>query len=178
MRRVSALAVCLLVAAGGCAGSGGRSAPPTPAINVAPPAVAQSPAAVESRPGIEPTAVQQAAYQPAVTAAEPLPPAAGAASGERAGLPIDFATALGLTAGQNPRIALAQAQVQQAYAQYSAARVLWLPSIRSGMNYNKHEGQIQDVAGFSFRTSRGAAYGGLGAGAVGASSPAIPGIYA
>jgi len=178
MLRSSLLAACLLAAVGGCAGSGGRTAPATPAIHSAPPAVAQSPAAVELQPAIEPPAVQQAAYQPAVTAIEPLPPAAGAAGGERPGLPIDFATALGLTAGQNPRVALAQAQVQQAYAQYSAARVLWLPSIRTGMNYNKHEGQIQDVIGFSFPTSRGAAYGGLGAGAVGASSPAIPGIYA
>jgi outer membrane protein TolC len=112
-----------------------------------------------------------------VTVAEPLPPPSEA-SGQRPGLPIDFATALGLTAGQNPRIALAQAQVAQAFAQYSAAQVLWLPSIRTGVNYNKHEGEIQDVVGFSFPTSRGAAYGGLGAGAVGAGSPAIPGIYA
>ena len=29
----------------------------------------------------------------------------------------------------------------QAFAQHSAARVLWLPSIRAGMNYNKHEGR-------------------------------------
>jgi outer membrane protein TolC len=115
-----------------------------------------------------------------VTVAEPLPGAlpAGGAAGERPAMPIDFATALALTAGQNPRIAFAQAQVDQAFAQYSAARVLWLPSLRTGMNYNKHEGEIQDVIGFSFPTSRGAAYGGLGAGAVGAGSPAVPGIYA
>lgn len=100
-----------------------------------------------------------------------------AESGVRQSLPIDFATALGLTQGQNPRIAFTQAQISQAFAQYEAARVLWLPSIRSGMNYNKHEGRIQDVVGNNIETSRGAAFGGLGAGAVGAGSPTVPGVY-
>jgi outer membrane protein TolC len=66
--------------------------------------------------------------------------------------------------------------VSQAYAQYDAARALWLPSIRSGMNYNKHEGRLQDVEGNNIEVSRGAAFGGLGAGAVGAGSPSVPGI--
>ena len=182
MSHRSLFVVTLLLAVCGCAGSRGRSAPPESAgvlPAVSQPQVAATPAAEPASPL---QAVQLASYQPPpVTVAEPLPPvdaAAGTASGQRPGLPIDFATALGLTAGQNPRIAFAQAQVQQAFAQYSAARVLWLPSIRTGMNYNKHEGEIQDVVGFSFPTSRGAAYGGLGAGAVGAGSPAIPGIYA
>jgi outer membrane protein TolC len=46
------------------------------------------------------------------------------------------------------------------------------------MNYNKHEGRIQDSAGSNLEVSRGAAFGGLGANAVGAGSPAVPGIYA
>ncbi|MCU0878622.1 MAG: TolC family protein [Pirellulaceae bacterium] len=117
------------------------------------------------------SAVQPALVQPAV---EPIgvEPAAGPTQ------PIDFATALALTTGQNPRIAIAQAQIAEAYARYDAARVLWLPSLRAGMNYNKHEGRIQDVVGESIETSRGAAYGGLGASAVGAGSPAVPGVYA
>jgi outer membrane protein TolC len=92
-------------------------------------------------------------------------------------LPLDFATALGLTQAQNPRIAFRQAQIAQAYAQNRAAQVLWLPSLRAGVNYNKHEGRIQDVIGSNIETSRGAMYGGLGAAAVGAASPAIPGLY-
>jgi outer membrane protein TolC len=91
-------------------------------------------------------------------------------------LPLDLPTALGLTQGQNPRVAFTQAQISQAYAQYQAARVLWLPSIRAGMNYNKHEGRIQNVEGRNIETTRGAAYGGLGASAVGAGSPAVPGL--
>jgi outer membrane protein TolC len=93
------------------------------------------------------------------------------------GLPLNLATALELTQGQNPRVAFAQAQVAQAYAQHEAAHLLWLPNIRAGMNYNKHEGRLQDVEGNNFEISRGAAFGGLGANAVGAGSPAIPGVY-
>lgn len=93
-------------------------------------------------------------------------------------LPLDLASALRMTEGDNPRVAFVQAQASQAYAQYQAAKVLWLPSLRAGMNYNKHEGRVQDVIGDNIETSRGAAYGGLGASAVGAGSPAVPGIYA
>ena len=53
---------------------------------------------------------------------------------------------------------------------------MWLPSIRAGANYNKHEGRIQDVAGQIIDTSRGSVYTGLGSQAVGASSPAVPGL--
>jgi outer membrane protein TolC len=110
----------------------------------------------------------------------PAPAAGQFADGvaDRPQQPLDLALALALTQGQNPRVAFAQAQIAQAYAQYDAARVLWLPSLRAGMNYNKHENRLQDVEGFNAQISRGAAFGGLGAHAVGAASPAIPGVYA
>src|SRR5439155_18431221 len=44
--------------------------------------------------------------------------------------------------------------------------------------YNQHEGRLQQVAGDNITASRGAAFDGFGANAVGASSPAIPGVYA
>lgn len=91
---------------------------------------------------------------------------------------IDLGRALQLSAGQNPRVAFAQARVREAYAQLRAAGSLWLPSLRAGVNYNKHEGRIQDVAGNIIDTSRGSTYTGLGAQAVGAGSPAVPGVYA
>src|SRR5206468_7545466 len=97
---------------------------------------------------------------------------------DRPSLPLDLATALGLTQAQNPRVAFAQAQIAQSLAVHDAARAMWLPSIRTGGNYNKHEGQIQRVEGENITVSRGAAFGGLGAFAVGAGSPAIPGVYA
>jgi outer membrane protein TolC len=119
---------------------------------------------------------------PATTSATPVEvvqvPSAGHDIDDRPSLPLDLATALGLAQGQNPRVAFAQAQVSQAYAQNEVARALWLPSIRAGMNYNKHENRLQEVEGNNRQISRGAAFGGFGANAVGAGSPSIPGIYA
>jgi outer membrane protein TolC len=105
-------------------------------------------------------------------------PGANSLDSDRPSLPLDLPMALGLTQGQNPRVAFAQAQIAQSLAAHEAARALWLPSIRTGMNYNKHEGKIQQVEGPNITASRGAAFGGLGAYAVGAGSPAIPGVYA
>ena len=95
---------------------------------------------------------------------------------DRGALPIDMVAALSMTDAQNPQVALARARITEASWQLRRANILWLPSIRAGMNYNKHEGQIQDVAGTVFPTSRGALYAGLGANAVGAGSPAVPGL--
>lgn len=91
-------------------------------------------------------------------------------------LPIDLASALAMTDSQNPQVALARERILEAEAQLSRARAMWLPSIRGGVNYNKHEGQIQDVAGRIITTSRNSLYSGLGANAVGAGSPAVPGV--
>jgi outer membrane protein TolC len=91
-------------------------------------------------------------------------------------IPIDFATALAIAAGDNPQVAYSRQRINEAFAQMQAAEVLWVPSLRAGMNYNKHEGTIQDVAGNIIETSRGSVYSGLGAQAVGAGSPAVPGV--
>lgn len=92
--------------------------------------------------------------------------------------PIDLGTALRLGDANNLQAAAAQERMREAIASLAGAEVLWLPSLRAGVNYNKHEGAIQDVAGTSFDTSRGGLYSGLGAGAVGAGSPAYPGLSA
>lgn len=91
---------------------------------------------------------------------------------------IDLSTALMLTSGRSPQVAFAQARIEESQAQLNRAEALWLPSLRAGANYNKHEGRIQDVAGSIIETSRGSAYSGLGAGAVGAGSPSVPGVVA
>ena len=83
---------------------------------------------------------------------------------------IDRTTALMMTTGNNPQIAFAKARIEEALAQVDRANVLKLPSLRAGVNYNKHEGRIQDVAGTVIETSRGSFYSGLGANAVGARS--------
>ena len=89
---------------------------------------------------------------------------------------IDLTTALMMTTGQNPQVAFARARIEEALAQVDRANALKLPSLRAGINYNKHEGRIQDVAGNVIETSRGSFFSGLGANAVGAGSPAVPGI--
>lgn len=91
---------------------------------------------------------------------------------------IDLATSLALVAGENPRIGYVQQRVAEACAELDAAEALWLPSVRIGANYNKHEGSFQDVAGQVLDVSRGSLYTGFGSRAVGASSPAVPGVYA
>lgn len=94
------------------------------------------------------------------------------------GRPVTLLSVLEVVDRDNPNINIARHRVEEAYAQWQRADALWLPSIRVGINYNKHEGRIQDVVGSNIETSRGALYAGLGANAVGAGSPAIPGIYA
>ncbi len=91
---------------------------------------------------------------------------------------IDLATALRLADADNLQVAFAREQVNQALARVDQANALWLPSVRGGVNYNRHEGAIQRVEGAQIINSRGAFYAGLGAGGYGAGSPPIPGLYA
>lgn len=95
---------------------------------------------------------------------------------EPAAQSINLGSALAMTAGQNPEVNFARQRIVEAFAQLQAADAMWLPSIRAGGNYNKHEGRIQDVAGQIIETSRGSVYTGLGSQAVGAASPAVPGL--
>jgi outer membrane protein TolC len=108
----------------------------------------------------------------------PIPDAHVVTQGGAAPQPIDLATALALTGGRSPQVMFAQARIAESQAQLDRAETLWLPSIRFGLNYNKHEGRIQDVEGNNIETSRGAFYTGFGANAVGAASPAVPGLMA
>jgi outer membrane protein TolC len=94
------------------------------------------------------------------------------------GYPIDLPTALRLADATNWQIAIAREQVCAALAQVDAANALWLPNVRGGVNYNRHDGAIQDVRGIQFNTTRQALYAGLGAGIYGAGTPMFPGLYA
>jgi len=42
---------------------------------------------------------------------------------------------------------LAAERVRQAEARLQGARALWLPMLDAGIEYNRHEGQIQDTSG-------------------------------
>jgi outer membrane protein TolC len=91
---------------------------------------------------------------------------------------ISFASALALVGRQNPRIAFANEQVNEAFAQLQAARVLWLPTIRAGLNYQDHQGPLQNSDGTITVASRSALEAGFGMYAVGGGAPAIPGLTA
>jgi outer membrane protein TolC len=81
-----------------------------------------------------------------------------------------------MAGGQSPQIAFAAARYREAYARYEAARVLWLPSIRAGLNYHHHDGNLQDVGGRIVDPNRSSLQAGLGVGAVGAGSTPTPGV--
>jgi outer membrane protein TolC len=91
---------------------------------------------------------------------------------------LSLGNVLHLADQQNPNVAVARERINEAYARVDRAETLWLPSLRAGLNYNHHEGAIQDVAGEVFNTTRSSFYGGMGAAAVGAGSPAVPGVVA
>lgn len=91
---------------------------------------------------------------------------------------LTLSDVIGLAEQQNPNVILARERINEAYARVDRADALWLPSLRAGLNYNHHEGAIQDVAGRVFNTTRSSLYGGMGANAVGAGSPAVPGLIA
>ena len=78
----------------------------------------------------------------------------------------------------NPRIGIAGERYREAYARLAAARALWLPSIRAGASFNKHEGTLQASNGGVADNSRTALNAGLGVQAIGAGSPIVPGVFA
>lgn len=94
------------------------------------------------------------------------------------GDPITFAAALARASGENPQVAFANERIREAFAQYEQAKVLWLPSVRAGVSYNKHEGPLQEFDGGVSRASRTALESGLGVGATGTGSPPVSGVVA
>lgn len=69
-------------------------------------------------------------------------------------LPINLPTALQLAGTRPIDVAVAAQRIQQAAAQLERANVLWLPTVFVGTDYFRHDGQIQDVQGNVFGTSK------------------------
>ncbi len=120
--------------------------------------------------------VLDAAGTPALPIA-PMPSATVASPAENQNA-ISFAAAMSLVARQNPQIAFANEQVHEAFAQLRGAQVLWLPAIRAGVGYIKHDGPLQAGDGTVPVASRSAVEAGLGMYAVGGGAPSIPGVSA
>ena len=115
----------------------------------------------DSRPHVEPIALPQ--YEATAVSqdeAAPLPQVVETTTS----CPIDLPTALRLAGANNLQIAFAAERVRQARAQVDAADVLWIPSLRAGMVYNNHAGQIQATEGGVIDVNRNSLFVGGGAG--------------
>jgi outer membrane protein TolC len=77
-------------------------------------------------------------------------------AGSEAGvpLPIDLPTALRLADVSPLDIAIAAERLNAAAATLDRARVMWLPNVGVGADYFRHDGQIQDIRGEVFGTSK------------------------
>src|SRR5262249_47310405 len=87
----------------------------------------------------------------------PLAPVAYAMPPTMAGdrpLPINLPTALRLANASPLDIGIAQERIRTAAAQLGQANVRWLPNILVGADYFRHDGQLQDVLGNVFGTSK------------------------
>ncbi len=91
---------------------------------------------------------------------------------------INLPTALSMVGPQHPAVGFAQWRVQQAYAQLDQAKVLWLPSLRAGFGFNRHDGNLQASDGSILDVNRNSFQYGLGVGAVGAGTTTRPGVIA
>jgi outer membrane protein TolC len=103
----------------------------------------------------------------------PVLPAAPGTEPEQAAYPINLATALRLANARPIDVALAAQRVLAAQAQLERAHTLWLPTIYLGGDYARHDGNIQDVTGNVFTTSKSSLLGGAGPSMVFAMTDAI-----
>lgn len=90
---------------------------------------------------------------------------------------IDLGAALRLAGVDNPTINLAAEQIREALALQLQARVLLLPNLNAGFNYHENNGPVQASSGQIINVNDQALYAGFGAGAVGATSVAYPGVW-
>ncbi|MCA9062787.1 MAG: TolC family protein [Planctomycetaceae bacterium] len=93
-------------------------------------------------------------------------------------LQLNLPTALSMVGGTHPAIGFAQWRVQEAYAQLEQTRVLWLPSIRPGISFHRHDGNYQASDGRIVDVNRSSMQFGLGTGATGAGTTPRPGLVA
>jgi outer membrane protein TolC len=103
----------------------------------------------------------------------PAPLAAPAPAADDKPLPITLPAALQLAGVRPLDIALAASRIAAADAELERAEVLWLPTVYVGTDYFRHDGQIQDVAGNVFGTSKSSFMVGAGPSAVFAVADAI-----
>lgn len=124
----------------------------------------------------------EAEFDPETTFAPGSGPSGGASrfaspAHERV-LEMNLPTALAMIGGQHPAVGFAQWRVQQAYAELTRARVLWLPTIQGGFSFHRHDGNYQASGGEIVDVNRNSFQYGLGVGATGAGTTPRPGLVA
>lgn len=78
--------------------------------------------------------------------------------------PVDLPTALQLAGANSLQVALAVERLSEAYTRVEQADVRWLPSVRVGFSYNRHNGRNQATDGTIVEASRGSFFAGGGVG--------------
>lgn len=91
---------------------------------------------------------------------------------------INLPSALAVVGGTHPIVGLARWRTKEAYAEFSAAKALWLPSIRAGLSIHRHDGNYQASNGAIVDVNRNSLQYGLGVGATGAGTTQRPGLVA
>jgi outer membrane protein TolC len=89
---------------------------------------------------------------------------------------IDLACVLRLAGVNNPDMLLARQRVAQAAALRFLAWTFVLPNLNTGLNYDDHNGPLQQSSGNILTVNRQALYLGMGAGAVAAGTVGVPGL--
>ncbi|QDU18504.1 Outer membrane efflux protein [Urbifossiella limnaea] len=105
------------------------------------------------------------------------PPTAAPEAGAGA-LPITLPAALALTGANALDIQIADERTRAAAARLDRANALWLPNVNVGVDYFRHDGQIQDIVGTVFTTSRSSLLLGVGPQAVVSTADAVFGPLA
>ena len=83
--------------------------------------------------------------------------------------PIDLSSALALGGANNLQIQFVRERVNEAYLNLSEARLMWVPSLRAGIGYNRHDGRVQATEGEVIDASRNSLF--IGGGAAWGNSP-------
>lgn len=91
---------------------------------------------------------------------------------------LNLPTVLSMVGGDHPAVASARWRIQEAYADLDRAEAMWLPSIRAGISFHRHDGSYQASNGDIVDVNRNSTQFGFGTGATGAGTTPRPGLQA
>ncbi|MEM9588744.1 MAG: hypothetical protein AAGA03_15790 [Planctomycetota bacterium] len=102
----------------------------------------------------------------------------GTANATSGAVDLNLPSVLAMVGGQHPAVGFARWRVQEAYAELARAEALWLPSIRTGFSFHRHDGNYQASNGDIVDVNRNSFQYGLGVGGTGAGTTPSPGVVA